>query len=94
MLLQKHSRVDRNLVGRYYGNISPHCSGTLRKDCNIVNNTICLATTLLVIRVVIGSWKKGLVLSIQIQVPRQCWIGITGVSLLLWLCYCPYGCGD
>ncbi len=44
---------------------------TLSKDCNIANNIIYLTTTLLVLRVVVGSWKKTLVLSIQIRVPRQ-----------------------
>ncbi len=29
-----------------------------RKDCNIVNNTSCLTTTLLVIRVVVGGWLE------------------------------------
>ncbi len=33
----------------------------LSKSCNIVNNTICLSTTLPVIHVVIGGWKKSLV---------------------------------
>ncbi len=30
-------------------------------DCNIVNEAICFTTTVLVIRVVIGGWKKSLV---------------------------------
>ncbi len=42
-----------------------HSSGILRKDCNIMNITICLTVTLIGIRVVLGGWKS-LVLTIQI----------------------------
>ncbi len=35
-----------------------HSSGTLRKDCNIVNSTICLTATLIGIHVVVGDWKS------------------------------------
>ncbi len=34
-----------------------------------MNSTICLTTTLLVTRVVVGGWRKSLVLSIQIREP-------------------------
>ncbi len=36
-----------------------------------MNGVSCLTTTLLIIRVVVGGWKKSLVLSIQIRVPQQ-----------------------
>ncbi len=35
-----------------------HSSGIPRKDCNIVNSTICLTATLIGIRIVVGSWKS------------------------------------
>ncbi len=37
-----------------------------------MNNTSCLTTTLLIIRVVVGGLKKSLVLSILIREPHQC----------------------
>ncbi len=43
-----------------------HSSCILRKDCNIVKKTACLATTLAVSRVVVGGWKS-LVFTILIQ---------------------------
>ncbi len=48
---------------------SHHSSCVCSKDCNIANEAICLTNTLLVIRIVVGSWKKSLVSSIQIRVP-------------------------
>ncbi len=35
-----------------------HSSGTLRKDFNIVNSTICSTATLIGIHVVVGGWKS------------------------------------
>ncbi len=48
-----------------------HSSCILWKNCNIVNNTICLTTILLVIRVVVGGWKS-LVFTIQVRIPQEC----------------------
>ncbi len=48
-----------------------HSSCILWKDCKIVNNIICLSTTLLVIRVVVGGWKS-LVFTIQVRIPQEC----------------------
>ncbi len=48
---------------------SHHFSCVRSKDCNIVNKAICLSTTLLGIRVVVGCWKR-LVFAIQLQCPR------------------------
>ncbi len=36
-----------------------------------MNSTICLTTTLIVIHVVVGGWRKSLVLSIQIREPQD-----------------------
>ncbi len=52
-------------------------SRILRIDCNIVNNTSCLTTTLLVICVVVGGWKKSLVLSILIREPQDCQVTLS-----------------
>ncbi len=42
-----------------------HSPGIPRNDCNIVNSTICLTVTLIVIHVMVGGWRKSLVLSTQ-----------------------------
>ncbi len=42
-----------------------------RKDCNIANITICLTSTLVGIREVVGGRKESLVSSIQIREPRH-----------------------
>ncbi len=53
-----------------------HSSGVPRsKDCNLVNETTCLATTKPIIVVVVG-WKKSPVLSIHIRDPQQRWLGV------------------
>ncbi len=68
---------DRQMIGcNGYG--SRKCNGYGSRNRYNVPETavtrmfaICLTTTLLVIRVVVGGWKESLVLSIQIRVPRD-----------------------
>ncbi len=47
-----------------------HSSGIPRKDCNIMNSTVCLTVTLIGIRVVVGGWKS-LAFTIQMREQRQ-----------------------
>ncbi len=50
---------------------SEHSSCVRSMDCNIVNEAICLTSTLLVIGVVVGGRKKSLVSSFQIRGPQH-----------------------